>query len=358
MSRHYIEYDQRSTAGAAFERKFAAVMQVAREKPELIKAASDKLARLQATPGMVGTTQILSDLSLAYANDDYIGTRLMPIVPVNKLAVEYWARPQESGVSYPADTIGTDGTVNEVSESVTRLAAALQRRAFKEHLDAWTQELGDQLALELIDPLLNVLDGLAFGQEQRIAALMTAGATYGANTAALAAGVRWNTPAGGQPIANVLAAKAACWTGNGPGKWAGFCGVNVYNTLKTNPLILDQVKYTGGAPAVVTRQAIAALFELDELYVGMARQNVSNEGAAAVYTRMWDANNSFGVVRVADRPSRRSASFGVTLQVPTKSEQWFEHGRGGRGSYVVQASHADAAVVLAAPCGFLLTTVI
>ena len=73
---------------------------------------------------------------------------------------------------------------------------------------------------------------------------------------------------------------------------------------------------------------------------------------------MWDANNSFGVVRVADRPSRRSASFGVTLQIPMVTEQWFEQGRGGRGSYIVQASHADAATVLAAPCGFLYTTTI
>jgi hypothetical protein len=356
--RHAAEFDQRTSDGIAFERKLSALMRAAREQPELIKAADEKLVRLQATPGMVGTTQTLSELSLSYANDDYIGTRLMPLVGVNKLAVEYFQRPQDSGLSYPADTVGTDGSVNEVSERVTLATAALTRRSFKEHLDAWTLELGDSVALELIDPLMNVLDGLALGQEQRIATIMTAGGSYGANTAPIAAANRWSTAAGGDPVGNVLAAKAACWTGNGPGRWVAFCGVNVYNALKTNPRVLDQVKYTGGDPAVVGRQAIASLFEVDELLVGMARQNTANEGAAAVYTRMWDANNSFGVVRVADRPSRRSASFGVTLQIPMVTEQWFEQGRGGRGSYIVQASHADAATVLAAPCGFLYTTTI
>lgn len=357
-TRHAVEFNQRTAAGREFDRKLSALNKAAREKPELIQAANEALVRLQATPGMVATTQTLQELSIAYANDDYIGTRLMPIVPVNKLAVEYFARPQEAGVSYPADGVGTDGSVNEVSESVTIATAALLRRALREHLDAWTLELGDPVALELIDPLLNVLDGLALGQEQRIAAILTAAGSFGANTAAIAAANRWNTPGGGDPIGAVMAAKAACWTGNGPGRWVGYCGTNVFNALKTNPLILDQVKYTGGNPAVVTREAIAALFEVDELLVGMARQNISNEGAAPVYTRMWDAAQSFGIVRVADRPSRRSASFGITMQIPMQTQQWFEQGRGGRGSYVVQASHADAAVVLAAPCGFLLTTVI
>jgi hypothetical protein len=356
--RHYAEFDQRTPEGAAFDRKLSALLRASREQPELIRSLDEGFARLQATPGMVGTTQTLTELSLSYANDDYIGDRLMPPVPVSKLAVEYFQRPQESGLSYPADTIGTDGSVNEVSERVTLATAALTRRSLKEHLDAWTLELGDSVALELIDPLMNVLDGLALGKEQRQAAILTAAGSYGANTAAIAAANRWNTQAGGDPVGNVLAAKAACWTGNGPGRWVAFCGVNVYNALKTNARILDQVKYTGGDPAVVGRQQIAALFEVDELLVGMARQNTANEGAAAVYTRMWDANNSFGLVRVANRPSRRSASFGITLQIPMQTTQWFEQGRGGRGSYIVQASHADAATILAAPCGFLYTTVI
>mgnify|MGYP006921349848 CR=1 FL=1 len=357
-TRHAVEFKQQTPAGIAFEKKLSALMQVAREQPELIKAADEKLVRLQATPGMVTSTQTLTELSLSYANDDYIGTRLMPPVPVNSLAVEYFQRPQETGVSYPSDVIGTDGSVNEVSERVTRATAALQRRSLKEHLDAWTLQLGDSVAMELIDPLMNVLDGLSFGQEQRIAAIMTAGASYGANTAAIAAANRWNTAGGGDPVGAVLAAKAACWTGNGPGRWVAFCGVNVANALKTNPRILDQIKYTGGNPAVVGREALASLFEVDEFLVGMARQNTANEGAAAVYTRMWDTNNSFGIVRVAERPSRRSASFGVTLQIPNETTQWFEQGRGGRGSYIVQSSHADAATILAAPCGFLYTTVI
>ena len=157
----------------------------------------------------------------------------------------------------------------------------------------------------------------------------------------------------------MAAAKAACWTGNGPGRWVAYCGVNVYNALRNNPRVLDQVKYTGStSPALVTRQGLASFFDVDELLVGMARQNTANEGAANVFTRMWDANNSFGVVRVADRPSRRSASFGITMTQPLQTEQWFTQGDGGRGAYVTQASVATAEVVMAQLCGFLLTTVI
>jgi hypothetical protein len=348
---------QRTERGIALDRKVNALHAARTEQPDLFRAAEERIVKLQATPGAVTQAQTLQELSIAYVNDDYIGERLMPPVSVNKLAANYWSRPQRDGYSYPNPAIGPDGSVQTVSQDVTNTPVALVPQAYKEYLDVWTMDEADSVVLELIDPTMNVLDALALWREQQIATVLTTAANFGANTAAIAAAVRWNT-ANGNPIANVATAKAACWTGNGPGSWVGYCGLNVYNALKTNPMILDQVKYTGGAPAVVTRQAIAALFELDDLVVGAARQNTANEGVAAVYTRMWDANNSFGIVRVANRPSRRSASFGITLEQPTVSSTWFENGRGGKGAYVTQVARADAPVILAAPCGFLYTTVI
>lgn len=58
-------------------------------------------------------------------------------------------------------------------------------------------------------------------------------------------------------------------------------GRHVYDRLTLHPDILDRIKYgqTPGRPAQVTRDALAALFEVDRILVGSAIQNTAMEGA-------------------------------------------------------------------------------
>lgn len=60
-------------------------------------------------------------------------------------------------------------------------------------------------------------------------------------------------------------------------------GKKVYDSLLDHPEIIDRIKYgqTPGSPAIVNRQALAALFELDEIVVASAVQNTAAETAAA-----------------------------------------------------------------------------
>ena len=63
-------------------------------------------------------------------------------------------------------------------------------------------------------------------------------------------------------------------------------GKPVYDSLADHPGIVDRIKYgaSPGAPAIVTLQALAALFEVDTIEVMFAIENTANEGATAAHS--------------------------------------------------------------------------
>jgi hypothetical protein len=57
-------------------------------------------------------------------------------------------------------------------------------------------------------------------------------------------------------------------------------GRQVWDALKTNPDIIDRIKFSSGNsnPTLVTPQAVAALFELDEILISdVAKHHVERE---------------------------------------------------------------------------------
>jgi len=354
---------QRTSKGKRFE-KYLEVLLRDMQNPtgdlaEDLKSVNEQLRQKINSPGAVSRTQLLENIALAYSNDEFIGERIMPVVTTadsEGLSVEYWRYDKANKFSYPSDEIGTAGKVNEVSEGVDRTSTSLTRRALKEFSDAWTLAMTDNVVATLINPMMNVLDGMAFNRELRIAAIAGASGSYGSNTAPLAGADQWNSATGGDPGKAVDAAKLSLWGGTGPGRWVGFTSRATFNVLKRHPVILDTFKYQSGKPAQATREMLAAYFELDELLIGDARKNTANEGQTASYSRIWP--NVFGIARVSQAPSRQQAFFGMTLAQQLKAETWYVNGTGGRGGYFAQGSTAEKSLVVAADTGYLLTAVI
>lgn len=92
---------------------------------------------------------------------------------------------------------------------------------------------------------------------------------------------KWND-ATSTPIINIRDQKRAIAqsTGFEPNKLV--LGRATYDALLNHPELIDRIKYgqTAGGPAVVNRQTMAALFEVDEVLVMNAVENTGVEGAA------------------------------------------------------------------------------
>lgn len=350
----------RTEKGLAYEqflKKTQAILSGAKATtdPDVI-AANEEILELKTRPGEVHQDEVLTNLSVQYANDEFIGNRLMPVVKTNgSLSAAYFEYNKRDRFAYPDDDMSDRTTANELNQGRSKKTLALTPRSLKEYLDQLTIQNQSAPLNELVDVQQNVLEGMAFRRELRQAAILCSSASYGSNTVALSAGDRWDGPSGGNPGAVVDAATKAIWRGRGPAKTVGFVSLDVHNVLKRHPLILDQFKYAGNRPGFATREMLREYFELDEYLVGAARKDTANEGQTASYGRIW--SNVFGIVRVATSPSTRNAVFGFTFQdLDTQTDLFWEPTYGTKGAYMVRSSHSDQEKVIAPDTGFLITT--
>jgi hypothetical protein len=115
-----------------------------------------------------------------------------------------------------------------------------------------------------------------------VSAGATAAASFDPTNAALNDVLQWNDAAS-NPIEDVALGIEYVLqsTGFKPNKLV--VGYPVWRTLKNHPDIVDRIKYSGGVgpmrPAVVSIEAVAALFEVDEILVMESIENVADEGA-------------------------------------------------------------------------------
>lgn len=346
---------QRTEKGLAYEAWYKALRRrIGTKNDPFVKQENEAILRVKdLKPSDVHQASVLNSMSVQYANDDYIGLRLMPAVMTGNRSGIFYKYTKRDRFAYPDDTMATRSDANEVSEGRSTGTYSLTGRALKEFIDQTTINNQDAPLNELADAQNNVMEGLTFKQEVRIASAATTAGNYAGNTVAIGASDRWDTATGGDPINDINTALAATWMGRGPGRKVAFTSLTVWNVLKVHPRLLDLIR--GNRDGMLSREMFAQWFEIDELLVGRARKDTANEGQTASYSRIWP--DSFGIVRVATAPSLRNASFGFSVMEKAPVQRlWFDPKSGEEGGWYTQGSLADQQLVVAGDTGYLITT--
>jgi hypothetical protein len=293
-------------------------------------------------------------MSLQYKNEEFIGLRLMPVVTVPHKSDFYYTYDPRSDLAYPDDALGVRGSPNEISRSRSTQTFRTNGYGYKDFVDNSELQNTDEPLNDLADATAGLLDALAFREELRIATIMTTAANYGSNTTALGSSVRWDD-SGSTPIQDIQTARNNMWTGRGPGKVVAFTSLAVWTAMQNHAQFQELFKYTTGG--ILSPAQWANYFGIDELLIGAARKDTANEGQSASYSRMW--GDVFGLVRVAQTPSRRNASFGYTFRFGgIDTAQIFDQMIGTKGGWWAKASVDEAHHVVAPLTSYLITTVI
>jgi hypothetical protein len=358
-----IVRSQRSEKAAAYQKYMTGVRSVIEKNGPEVQRANADLAALNAyrskdvMPGTVHNNSTMSNMSVQYANEEYIGEQLMPVLQVAKKSDIFYKYGQRDRLAYPDDSLGQRGEVADISESRSTDTYACVTRGLSNGVDAETLENQDAPLNELLDINESVSEARAFKVEQRISTVMTTVGSYASgNTSAIAAGSRWDTAGGGNPAKNIMDALAAIWTGRGPSDLVMWSSLDVYNVLARHPQILELFKYTKNGFA--TPDMIAGFFGVSKYLVGKARSDTANVGAAASYSRLWGTDN-FGITRVARRASIRNAVFGYSFQHGSvESTQWFDQRPGKRGFYYAKQAWSHDYKVVANDTAYYFRTVI
>jgi hypothetical protein len=358
---HEVTGSQRTEKGLAFDRFQKQLTRIAGSKdPEIAtewREQNEEILSQKASSSTILHTYVLSNLSVQYANDAFIGTRLMPVININgRLAASYYSYGKRDRLAYPDDTMADRSNANELNRTRTLANISLTPRALREYVDELTLNNPEQPLNELVEASNNVLNGIAFKQEQRIAGVVAAAANYGSNTSALAPADRWDV--GGDPVGDIIGMIPNIWNGvAGNAKRVGFMSLTVWNVLRKHPRILDLFKFNGSSPGLASTDMLKGWFDLDELLIGSAWQDSSNEGQAQSISRtIWP--DVFGIVTVAAAPSLRSVQWGATFQdrAAPEIDTTYTPERGTDGGWYARAKVSDVSAIIASDAGFLLTT--
>jgi len=150
---------------------------------------------------------------------------------------------------------------------------------------------------------------LRLNREIRAAATLAAGVTNTSDPAE-----EWNDTTNGDIMADVQTARQSV-RANTYGREANKCLMDalVWDAVKIHPQILERVSPGGNnrAPSMLFEEAVAMLFEVDEIIVVSGYKNTANEGIAAATTPIWGDDVYFW--HQSPTPGLQDPSFAYSL---------------------------------------------
>jgi hypothetical protein len=246
------------------------------------------------TPGDVHVNTPLTNISVMFLQeaDQFIAPRAFPIIPVNKQSDRYYVYKQED---FYRDDMQIRGSGAEAATSGFRVDNT--PNYFAEPY-ALKKPVPDQVRANA-DAVLNMdMDATYFlTQKSMIRREKVWGANafttgkWGTDVTGVSAApgggqfLQWNDPSS-TPVENIRAGKLKIKQNTGMQANVLVLSEPVWAILQDHPDIVDRVKagQTPGGPAMVTRNAVAAILELDEILIMGAVENTAAEGQTGVFS--------------------------------------------------------------------------
>jgi hypothetical protein len=267
---------------------------------------------------------VLSNVSMAYQNADYIAERIFPVVPTKKLTGKYYVYDKAKfrkvnslrAMGAPAKEVGYGLTVST--------AFNCKDHALKELVP---DELKDQAESPLspeIDATENVTERLLIEKEYDLAVYMqnTGNLT---NNVTLSGTDQWSDYQNSDPIGDIETGIESVRSKIFRAANTLVLGQEVWNKLKHHPDLIERIKYSGFAK--FTASALADLLDLKEVIIGSAGYNTANEGQADSLGYIW--GKYAWVFYKTPRPGIKQVSFGYHFQYKKSVDKWYDKEREG-----------------------------
>lgn len=294
----------------------------------------------------------LTGIAIAYHNKKMIADGVLPRYPVGKQDFKYTAYNKDERFTLPDTKVGRRSDPNQVEFGATEVSASTDDWG----LDDVVPQVDIDNATAGMDPLGTAVEGIVglveLDREKRVADLVFNAATYPtANKLTLSGFGQWSDFVNSDPIADITAAlDTPVFRPN-----VMTIGRPAYSVLIRHPKVLKAVHGNAGDSGIAARQAIADLFELDEILVGDAWINTAKKGQAATMVRLWGKHCAFTVRNAVPRGSGAIPTFGGTAQFGTRIAGTIGSStKGLRGSTIVRAGESVKELVMAADLGYFI----
>ena len=253
----------------------------------------------QPTISAVHVNRPLTNISIAWTQDqnEFVAGKVFPMVPVSKRSDsyylydrEYWFSNEMKKRAPGAESAGGGYDISTATYSCDVFALhkdiADQIRANEDVPLSSDRDATEWLTLKAmikkeVDFASTYMTGGVWTFEaDGVATGETSAASFDPENASNNDKRHWSDPAS-TPIEDIRQAKTYVKQRTGFVPNTLTLGQHTVDALMDHPDIIDRIKYgqTAGAPAMAGKDALAKLFEVQNLYVSGAVQNTANEGA-------------------------------------------------------------------------------
>ena len=284
----------------------------------------------------------LTGISIAYKNEQYIGTRVFPSVSVAKKTDVYWVYGKSDWFRNEMAVRPPGTRAKRIDHTVTTASYICLEYALAEAVPEEVERNADSPLQPRIEAAEMVMDKLLLAQEIRIAGkLMTsANWTYSASPA-----TQWSSDTS-DPYGDIDNAINGVVSTIGRMPNTAVMSWDVWRNLKQHPDFLERVQYTRPG-SVLTPGDLGSWFNLNNVLVGYSIYDAAEEGATASNLYVW--GDDFWVGYVAPNPSLRTPSAGYLLEWLGRTTRVYQEEQEHQA--VIEVRHATAEVISASDSG-------
>lgn len=274
---------------------------------------------VQPDPGAVHVNRPLSMMSLAYdpLTEGYVADKVFPGIDVSNQTDSYWTFDRSyflrNEVRERAPLTESAGGGYEQGLATYLAKRQSVHQDVPDELRANTDELdADGGATSWVTAQLWLNKEITFAAKAMVTGVWGTDVTGVAGVPAGNQVKQWND-ATATPIADIATYSTLIQSTTGRRGTKLVMGRQVWDRVKNHPTIIDLIKYgqTPGSAAMVTKQAVAGLFEVEEILVMEGLFNSAKEGATPAYSFI--GGKSALLVSTPARPGLRTASAGYTF---------------------------------------------
>jgi hypothetical protein len=241
---------------------------------------------MQPTPSDVHVNAPLTNVSIAYLQDqsEFIADRAFPGIPVTKQSDRYfaydkgnWFRSKAQKRAPASESVGSGYTIDNTPNYFADVWALHKDVDDDTRANADAPIDVDRDATEFVTRDLILTREVQWAAKYFAASIWT-GSTTGAD---VVPSILWDA-AGSTPIADIRTQLRSIKAKNGFRANKIVTGDSVWDILQDHPDFLERIKYT--QTAIVTTGLLAAVLGLDEVLIGGAVVQSTNEGQTDALT--------------------------------------------------------------------------
>jgi len=298
----------------------------------------------------------LTAVAISYKNGKFIADEALPYVPVTKQTFKYRKARKGEAFRMQETRVGRTSAPTRVTTGWDEVPAiceddALDHPIPKADIDNVKPEDQGRIMRNATESILSYI---LMGREKRVADIVFGAANYSVGNKATLTGTDQFSHAESKPIKTILAALAIPLLRPN----VLVFGNENWSIFRQHADIVKATNRNSGDAGVAARQAVAELFEVDKILVGMGRYTAAKKGLAPTLTNLW--GDFLAMLYIPETINEFSSdTFGFTGRWGSRiSGQMPDQNIGMRGGIIVRAGESTKEIICEQDYGYLFSDTI